>query len=245
MKRPRSSSRWAGVLIAGLLLFLFIGLIADPRPILIESLESRTLQDGAVFNRIQWFPGWKQDVWMMQQSHHGLDAQFENWDRLAIVVDKTRSPKVARFYQIEPGQLSWTPHARPVPYVAACFMCHSNGPRAIRPRLDSDQMQLSAWNRLRVTAADFRIKTYGHILGEAGQSVGLTPFRYSGAVENEKLPIQTCMKCHREAWWGRGALTRQNSPTIDFMVRNGIMPPPGFKLSAPEKRELCRFLKGF
>jgi hypothetical protein len=241
----------AGALIAGLLLCLGL----DSRPILIQSIESKTKTGGPVFNRIAWTPGWKQDVWMMQQSHVGLAPPFHEWDRLAIVVDKTRWPHTARFYQIEPGELRWNPAAAVRPYRAACFMCHSNGPRAIRPDPRSDRVRMSAWNRARVALWDLRVKTYGHIApdpvhdpalvdGAAVVAGKLTPFRYPGAFENEKLAVSTCLKCHNDKWWGRGSLSRQNFIAIDFMVSNGIMPPPGFSLGADERKRVSRFVNG-
>ena len=246
-----------GALTTGLL-FLFLAvviLIRVNRPILIESLESKTISGQPVFNRIAWFPGWSHDTWMMQQSHQGLFREFHQWDRLAIVVDKTTRPRTARFYQFEPGNLSWDPQSKMRPFRAACFMCHSNGPRAIRPNFDSDNIRLSALDRARVFLWDLRIKTYGRVLAdpahalskdeEALASAGkMTPFRYPGKDENEPLHLSSCIKCHNESWWGRGSLTRQHFATIGFMVENGFMPPPGFRLKESEKGDLRRFIRG-
>jgi hypothetical protein len=181
-----------------------------------------------VFNRIAWYPGAERDLWVMQQSHDGRDVPFHSWDRLAIEVDRTRS--VARFVQVEPGPIERAAiSAAPRPRRAECSMCHLNGPRVIRP-LDA----LSAWDRGRLALWNLRIKTYGRVRSSEPVSA-----------ENTPLPLKTCAKCHNDSAWGRGQLTRQNEVTIRFMVREGYMPPWGFRMEESEKRELGLFLRGF
>src|SRR4051812_34042101 len=91
-------------------------------PILIESAESRTKDGGPVFNEIQWRWEYGKETWEMKQSHGGKDLPKKKWDKLAIVMDDSAS-----FLQMnEKGER--------VEYRASCFMCHSNGPRAIRPK---------------------------------------------------------------------------------------------------------------
>ncbi len=231
--------------------FLILGMILlrIDSPIHIESLESKTISGEPVFNRIRWLPGWKQDVWMMQQSHRGLGDGFDQWDRLAIVVDKTTFPRTARYYQFEPGNLSWNSKALARPFRAACFMCHSNGPRVVRPNLDSPQIKISTLNQARLFIWALRIKTYGRVVADPvhdvlGENKTLittrrpTPFRYPGKYENEPLTLSACNKCHNESWWGRGSLTRQNLLAIGFMVKHGFMPPSGFHLNESEKKAL-------
>lgn len=222
----------------------------DSRAILLESEESKTTKDGPVFNRIRWFPGKREDVWMMQQSHHGLAAVEEEWDRLAIIIDKTRSPKTARFIQLEPGPLEWKEGLKPKAFRVSCFMCHSNGPRAIRPNAASDQIRLSMGERLKVLAWNLRIKTYGRVvpaeIHEVEDRTAVVPFRFRGNLENQRLQVKTCLHCHRESGvFARGALTRQNALTIQFMVSKGHMPPLGFSLSKEELGEVEDFIAGF
>lgn len=214
----------------------------DKDPIVFESLESKTIQNGPVFNRVAWFPGWARDVWMMQQSHKGLAPPFHEWDRLAIVIDKTTFPRSAIFYQIEPGALKWDPNAPMKPLHVQCFMCHSNGPRALRPQLESKDIALSAWDQARVILWNLRIKTYGRI--ESTADGDPLRFKFTGAFENEKLHVQTCAKCHNDSFWGRGSLTRQNFLAIDFMVSRHFMPPPGFALKAGERERISAFTRG-
>jgi hypothetical protein len=99
---------WIGVVFLTLSLAITLGSLLydgffNQAPIVFESLQSKTKSGMPVFNRIQFLPGWEQDIWLMQQSHDGLDMNYVHWDRLAIVVDKTKSPCEAAFYQLAPG----------------------------------------------------------------------------------------------------------------------------------------------
>ncbi len=74
----------------------------------------------------------------------------------------------------------------------------------------------------------------------------MTPFRHRGGKENEMLMVKTCLKCHsNEGFMARGYLTRQNSITIDFMIKNKLMPPLGIGLSAIEERQIRDFIGVF
>lgn len=223
------------------------GSLSRGAPVLIQSQESRTAEGQPLFNRIRWIPGWKQDIWMMQQSHQGMNAGFGEWDRLAIVVDKSRFPRVARFYQLEPGALEWTVGARETPFRASCLMCHSNGPRAVRPEPGSAAAPLGRGDRVSVALWNLRIKTYGRVVADEAASArfaGTTLLAPRGPGADEKLAAESCARCHRETVWGRGPLRRQNSIAIRFMVEEGHMPPPGFALPENERRKLLRFTRG-
>ena len=237
------------LIFAGLILLLTTAL-SSGQEILIESLESKTTLGHPVFNKITWFQFPDKDVWMMNQSHHQLATEEKDWDRLAIVVDKTKSPKVAYFYQLESGSLNWSEKLPQKSFRASCFTCHNNGPRAIRPNFDSSLASISWKDQLRILAWNLRVKFYGRILADSGldeADKGLKiPFRHRGNYENEDLKVATCVKCHQESGWiARGTLKRQQLQTIKFMVDSGQMPPPGFSLSSAEKNELGTFLRGF
>ncbi len=237
------------VSVTGLLVPLVLA-IADGQGVLLESMESKTTGGGPVFNKIKWFRFQDKDVWMMNQSHHGSLAEEESWDRLAIVIDKTKFPKTARFYQFEPGPLEWREGLRERPFEVSCFMCHNNGPRVIRPNYQSPFEPISLKDRLKLSYWNLQIKLYGRVLAspvhdDLDQSQ-LPPFRFRSTYENEPLQITTCIKCHKESGFlARGLLRRQQLPTIKFMVESGLMPPLGFALTAKEKQELDRFLEGF
>jgi hypothetical protein len=236
------------VLVTILSLLIFIADSIE-EPILIQSLESKTVKGGPVFNKIKRIAFTDKDVWMMNQSHEGLTANPEKWDRLAIVVSKS-SPKTARFLQLPPGPLEWTDELEKsrTPNRVACFMCHSNGPRGVYP--DSQNLKVSAFSSLRLQLWNLRIKVAGRIQEDprhAAEDEKLNiPYRFASKRDNEPLTVAVCMKCHRESGlFARGSLTRQNSIVIAHMLETKHMPPPGFALSDQDQLALSNFLQGF
>ena len=225
-------------------------LIMDGQEIFIESKESQTTVGAPVFNKIKWIQFKDKDVWMMNQSHHGSFAEKNKWDRLAIVIDKNRSPKVARFYQLESGPLEWNEKLTERPFRVSCFICHNNGPRNIRPNYDSVFAKMSFRDRLKINWWNLRMKFYGRVVVDKTHDVldqkAKIPFRFHSDYENEPLKVAVCMGCHKESgFFARGVLVRQQALTIKFMLESGQMPPPGFSFSSVEKQQLEMFLDGF
>lgn len=211
------------IIVMGVLLYSFLS-----TPILFQSAESQTTEGGPVFNQITW--NWKngKEVWSMRQSHGGKNLPREKWDSLSIVMDKK-----AKFFQLSP--LS----GKKTEYKVSCFMCHSNGPRAIRPVEGS----LSVSDTIKVKLLNMRIKLYGRIKSE-GLAIGETLFRHEGKISNAPLELPRCTSCHNdEGFLSRGTLTRQNSITINFMVKNAHMPPFG-ELTPKEQQYLENFMEG-
>lgn len=240
--------------IALLILICLTGLLIisawDHQDVLIESTESKTTSGDPVFNKIRWLQFKEIDVWLMNQSHHGLNAHETSWDRLAIVVEKNRSPKVARFFQFEPGPLEWQENMRERPFKVSCFMCHNNGPRVIRAHDDSILASTSLKDKLKIAYWNLRIKSYGRVIvspvHDARDKVDWPPLRLRSAYENDVLKVRTCANCHKESGFlARGLLRRQQLPAIKFMLESGEMPPFGFSLSSQEKKEIQLFLTGF
>ena len=221
----------------------------DDREIVIESQESKTTASTPVFNKIKWIRLKEKDVWMMNQSHRGFTAHESGWDRLAIVVDRKTTPKTARFYQLNPGPLQWSENQKELPPKVSCFICHANGPRAIRPNLSSSFAVPSLNERLKIQLWNLRIKSYGRVMldveHDKRDATAIPPVRWRGDFENEPLKIATCVKCHKDSGLiARGTLKRQHLSTIRFMVESGHMPPLGLSLSAVERAELEKFLAG-
>lgn len=226
-----------GLSVSGLLL------LSDDE-ILIQSLESRTLEDSAVYNKIKLIRQEGREIWMMNQSHSGLTTA--KWERLAIVIEGSK----ASFYQLGAGKLVWDESLlqNQTAYRVSCFMCHSNGPRAIRPDYDGQNTSLA--NKVKIFFWNLKIKSYGRIIeNEKQKKLDATlkvPFRHRSALDNERLQVKTCQKCHNESsFFGRGQLARQNALTIEFMVKNSLMPPVGFHLSKGEKIQINEFIAGF
>ncbi len=233
----------------GLAATLTAGSVFMGSPVTIESVESQNLAGDPVFNRIQLVTDGDKDIWMMRQSHDGPRLPAHGWDSLAIVVDKSKSPKEATFYQLAPHDGGKPDFAKLAPMRAACFMCHSNGPRAIRPRLDSELAPLGAQERTQVALWNLKIKLYGRIVESKEQSAavaaGGSPFKLEGEHENAVLTAKTCAKCHNEGGFlARGQLKRQQFMAIKFMVDSGQMPPPGFSIDAKERQEIENFVEG-
>jgi len=232
---------------AGLMLFAH-----SEQIITIESEESKNEKLESVFNQIKWIPGKDQDVWMMNQSHFGVDTPSEKWERLAIVIDKTTTPKTARFYQFKPGPLEWREEllAQRAPNRASCFTCHNNGPRSLRPISESTHAPLSWSEKVKMSLWNLRIKTYGRINYDDRHDLEdkdlIVKFRFPGNPHNDPLHVPVCVKCHNEnSWWARGTLRRQQVSTIRHLVESGQMPPPGFQLTKQDQRKLQDFLRGF
>jgi hypothetical protein len=239
-------------------LLLGVGSLAyfDSSAIRFQSLESKTMENGPVFNEVRYLKHSGKEIWMMNQSHHGLQAPAQQWDRLAIVISRENEKKVSHFYQLPPGRLEWSEDlpAQNLNLKVSCFACHNNGPRAIRP--DNEGLSLNAWSKLRVQLWNLKIKTSGRIYESEKQRAedqhAAVPFRRAQDRLNESLKIETCSLCHREeseeggkAWFARGILKRQQRATIAFLTENKLMPPPGFELSATELQNLKLFVNGF
>ena len=226
-----------GLISAGLSFFL----LKDGRPILIESLESKTISGGSVFNKIQFQPGDQKDVWLMEQSHTGVKAPRHQWDKIAIVVDKAQSPIKAQFLQLMSGPEEISLRLKPIDLKATCFMCHSSGPRVIRPNFDSPIAGVSVWDKARVALWNLRIKTYGPMELEA--VTFKKPFRYEHPVANQQLKVKSCERCHDgNGVFARNPLTKQNFMAIRFMMENQLMPPPGFSISDTDRAQIHSFV---
>ncbi len=221
----------------GLGISLGLFFLTAPATVTFESKESKTFAEGPVFNRIRFIPGWKRDIWIMAQSHLGLHAEFKNWNKLAIVVDKSQSPTVATFYQLkQDGKMELS--TQPLPYKARCFACHADGPRAIRWNHESEAIVPNALESAALTVWNLRIKIYGHVSSQAGTTFqDGEPFRAEQPVYKRPLGIATCERCH-SATGLRNALSLEHLGTALFLVRSGYMPPFPFQLTAQERTAL-------
>ncbi|MCB0394572.1 MAG: hypothetical protein KDD25_08430 [Bdellovibrionales bacterium] len=222
---------------AGLTFFAWL----DHSPIFFESLESKTVKGDPVFNRIQLQTDNGKDVWLMEQSHIGPNPQNLDWDKIAIVVKENRNGGAAEFLQLMPGDEPISLGLKSIGLKASCFMCHSNGPRAIRPNYNSNAVRVSVWNKIRITIWNLKIKSYGPMRSHAIDS-SRKPFRYEHSGANQVLTVTSCTKCHNsQSRFGRGELTKQNFQSIRFMVENNFMPPLGFSLPVSDRKKLMEF----
>lgn len=215
---------------------LLLGASCSDQVITVESIESKTIDGGSVFNKIWLEREDQKDIWLMKQSHKGVNAGHEDWDELKIVVDKSKTPFKVSFEQFKEG--------RPAEFRASCFLCHSNGPRAIRANMQSKSAPLSVSNKLTILLYNFRMKTYGPV-ETVDLKNGKVSLKYSEPFEVEQLKVKTCLHCHNsDGIFSRGPLLRQHSETIRHLVDSGQMPPWPYKLSKAERKELNLFLSG-
>lgn len=226
----------------GILLGLFF--VSALNAVTFESLESITETGAPVFNKIKFLPGWNKDIWIMKQSHHGFHLDPLKWDRLAIVVDKTKSPKVARFYQLSPSEeMEFKDKNEVQPFKARCFACHSNGPRAIRMKINSAVVRPNLLDRATVALWNLRIKTYGPVDSFEGRHFYEgAPFRSPLPIAAQPLNLKSCTHCHRQNGI-RNPLVFEQIGTAHFLVKNGFMPPFPFSLSVKDRRFIEQLTK--
>lgn len=223
------------------LVSIIIHIYGENSSIVFESEESRTLTGGAIYNEIKWFKQGSKDIWMMNQAQHGLGNEQ---DRLAIIVENSFTPARVKFFQLAPGELKWTGNEKVIGYKVPCYICHSNGPRAIRPVLNSLKTPVGWKNQVKIFLWNLKIKSYKNLKEHDDQK--RSSFKRHGGFANERLKVATCTNCHKEkGLLARGFLTRQHKITIEHMLNKGHMPPIGFNLSDTEKAQIQRFLKGF
>lgn len=216
----------------------FLGLFFMDSTITFESLESKTDRGHPVFNEVRFIPGTQKDIWLMRQTHKGLDPERNTWDRLAIIVDKSKETSVAEFYQLQPGAIDLRPEdlylsqeARPLK--ASCFSCHASGPRALRPQFGSYSVGLK--DRARILIWNLRIKAYGPLIGregvhfEEGRS-----FRSTDDFASQPLKLKSCQFCHRSSGL-RAPLSFEQVGTVNFLVEQNLMPPFPFSISQEDR----------
>ncbi len=215
---------------------LFLGASCSDQVIIVESIESKTIDGTSVFNKIWLEKNTDKDIWRMKQSHFGVNAAHGDWEDLKIIIDKSKSPYEVSFEQLKDGKTT--------NYRASCFLCHANGPRSIRANTESKLAPIKISERLTILLYNFRMKSYGRVVTLDKKS-GTTPLKYDEKFENEQLKVKTCLYCHNtDGIFSRGPLLRQHADTIRHLVETKQMPPWPFKLSAKEKKEIEIFLSG-
>ncbi len=206
--------------------------------VLFESLESKNEHGAPIINQITMYTGGEKDVWIMKQNQSGRHLAPDLWDKLAIVVDKTKRPHTATFYQLANMQ-----SFEPVPYKVRCFICHSNGPRVIRPNMQSKEFPIKFADYIQTFKWNLKIKSYGRVITKSYSEKD--PIKFEGAKANEPLKVGLCILCHKDSGLGaRGTLTRQNLLPIDFLTKSGHMPPFGLPLTRKTSEELRNFIQG-
>jgi hypothetical protein len=227
------------ILITLLGLGIFLGLfLLSPTAVTFQSLESVTEDGKPIFNQIKFIAGWDKDIWIMRQSHIGYHKDYKAWDRLAIIVDKTKFPYQAKFYQYSPSELDIG--GQQVPYKARCYACHVSGPRTILPNYESTIVKPNLKDKLQVAIWNLRIKSYGPAQSIAGHQLeGGVPFQSSLPLLSKPLGLESCTTCHSKKGI-RNELKIEHLGTARFLVKEGLMPPFPFTITEKEKENLYR-----
>jgi hypothetical protein len=226
--------------LGGVIFFSLTTILA--KPVLFESIESKTIEDHNVYNQVTFESKNNHDIWKMKQNHHGRAYPLQQWDDLMIKVDKSSRPYKVSYHQLQNG--------KEVEFKVSCYFCHSNGPRAIRANYQSTQAPMDLQSKLAIGLMNLKIKTYGkmEILNEnlkIGSKERQTPLKYFGKNELAPLKIASCTMCHNDQFWGRGSLTRQQALPIKHLIQKRQMPPWPFSLSKSEKNQIELYLQGF
>lgn len=168
-------------------------------------------------NKIYFKPGIKEDIWIMRQTPSDSGLPESKRDMLAIRVKKGK----ASFYQLQPDSSLEPESWEYKTFRAPCGVCHTNGPRAIRPKKD-----LGAWGQLKVFTVNMRIKTYGKLANQVGRESDKKDFHYLEKDQIKSLNLASCTKCHSDTGI-RAALTNEQWSTMKHLVETNSMPPSG------------------
>jgi len=201
-------------------------------PVTFISQESKTPSGAEVINTIELKQESNKDIWLMRQSHGFKNYKNDIYDDLKITVDKSTTPHTVTYYQISNGIEKFS---------VQCTLCHSNGPRLIRPSKISRQ-KLNLKNKIKINYWNLIIKSYG-------STIVVDPtneLKFEGP-DKDFLDIKTCNKCHnqKKSIFSRNKLQRGNYLSIKHLVQTKSMPPWPYSLSAKEKDQLEKFLLGF
>jgi mono/diheme cytochrome c family protein len=203
------------------------------QPVEFISIESKDPKGIHMKNKVVFKPGLNKDTWYMRQ---GLEDDSSPEDLLAIVVED----KSATFFQLDPKKSDIkTGKLVPVPYRASCMSCHSNGPRALRPKQIIATGTQRPLKQLAVLLLNLRVKLYGPLKNKpyADDSVTVASFHPLKKSQVTALKLSSCTKCHA-AGGIRAPLSNQQWWTARHLVSTGAMPPWPYKISKQDKTAL-------
>lgn len=210
-------------------------MLGGPTEVRFESFESKTASGEVVFNEIQLEQKHDIDLWIMRQSHHGIESK--DWDLIQIRVDKSKRPYQVSYHQLDEA-------GNEIDYRASCLRCHSGGPRAIRPNWNSQALELSFRDKVKIAQWNFLIKSYGDVeLRENNSITRVTPLHSLSQQERTELKVKACTQCHFSGG-PRSPLTKEQTVTMKHLVDQKAMPPWPHKLSPSERKELNEFIYG-
>lgn len=189
-----------------------------------ESAESSTLSKEPVVNRIHLMPGARFDLWLMRQRQGGKDGwDPSRWSYVAIVVDKRPADAgVPEAYYLEfaPEPVASGALPRPIAPRVACYRCHANGPRAVRPMPSTIVPTLSREALARIAAWNASVAEAGVMrnhLTEAGDAAKV----YKSKAAMVTVTTPKCRQCHDPVSGIRAELRRLHAGSISFLATHG------------------------
>ena len=203
-----------------------------------ERLSSVTFMSGEsksdlgypVINRVSLIEKSGFDMWLMRQYISPKKVlpkklpDWWNWSFVGILVDKTKLPKKAYYFEFEPKNFPAGILPELTEFRASCSNCHASGPRLIRPstaKLGEFQLKesmpglLKDWNK--------KIENYREVEDYlSNHEAKMFP---ADPIISEVLTHTECSECHNNTNQAvRGPLRRKHGESILFLVTNLEMP---------------------
>ncbi|MCX6119181.1 MAG: hypothetical protein NT027_16715 [Proteobacteria bacterium] len=214
------------------------------KPLCFVSEES-SYDLGVVRNCIVRLGPKQQRAWFMFQKINVSGEKKIIKNLIAIQMDMTK-PKTASAQYLELDRTAFDRESllKAVPFKVPCLVCHSSGPRVIRPTTDSYK-SMSENDRKLLQSFNEEITSYNSVAttsdGEDAR-LGLFPKNYE-QLKKIKVPIESCRECHNQADGVRSELSLAQKGTIAFMSihsgKNRARPfMPGKEVQALSKEEL-------
>ncbi|MCX6124525.1 MAG: hypothetical protein NTV34_07215, partial [Proteobacteria bacterium] len=149
---------------------------------------------GTVTNCIVEIPDGKNSLWMMKQNIETSDRRIKNLIATYIDISSSSTPK-AYFLELDREQFESSGGLVAIPYKVPCVICHSSGPRVIRPTtaslgsLNSKQVELlTQWNE--------KIASYKVVETFKPKSKFAKLLEPQKKVFKERLRLSKCTGCH-------------------------------------------------
>lgn len=171
---------------------------------------------GAVTNCIQEIPDGENSLWLMKQDIETKDRSFKNLIATYVERRKDKLP-MAYYLELERDQFDQSGRLEATSYKVPCTMCHSSGPRLIRPttlslgRLEPrEKTLLEQWNQK--IAAYKIVETFVPTSEQRKRLVSENPRA------NEPLKLGSCLQCHNGSSGVRSSLTRRHAGMIRYLA---------------------------
>ena len=188
------------------------------------SAESSTMSPEPILNRVQHLPLPGLDLWLMRQRQSAREGADEaHWSYVAILVDEEPQDggrPTAYDLELAPRPVAKGALPQPIPPRVACYRCHANGPRAVRPMRGATLPPLDSGALALVRAWNASIERAGVVRNHL-TDVGAAAAVYALPAAMEPLPLAKCKQCHDPATGVRSELRRLHGGSVSFLATHG------------------------